>query len=332
MADYIITGHGYTLFEAYTLGGGTAAKPLSASLLYHTSSEFGFSNADGTTTYVFGSGFVWNDAKGVFTAGSVTHIARYDSEGRYIDDLTGLSGVTAQQLQALIESNSGVAGSAAGNLLLGGDDLLDARDYTGSGSGLLLEGFAGNDVIRGSSLNDHLIGDEGHDRLTGNAGDDMVFGNQGDDRLQGRAGDDMLYGDSTIIQLSGGSDVLRGGSGRDTLDGGSQNDRLSGGTGEDSLTGGSGDDMLTGGRGADTFHFLPFSEPPRPSLLLWGQDVITDFTLGTDHLHLQGADLSAAGWANDEAGNAVLTIDAANSITFVGIDANSVSLDDLLLS
>ncbi len=73
---------------------------------------------------------------------------------------------------------------------------------------LVIDGSAGNDIIRGG------------------IGADTLSGAAGDDRLEGRNGADTLDG-------GGGADALHGGSGRDTLIGGDGVDILFGGDGRD---------------------------------------------------------------------------------------------------
>ncbi|MFC3443391.1 beta strand repeat-containing protein [Sphingobium rhizovicinum] len=99
----------------------------------------------------------------------------------------------------------------------------------------------------------------------------------------------FLFNDTTAARaVNGGSfaDMLFGGKGNDTLSGGGGNDDLRGGAGNDRLIGGSGGDALTGGAGADVFAYDERG---------FGQDVITDFTLGVDRIDLSTlgiADLS----------------------------------------
>ena len=94
----------------------------------------------------------------------------------------------------------------------------------------------------------------------------------GNDVAFGRDGADNLYGEN-------GNDILFGGSG---------NDNLNGGRGNDILTGGPGDDFLAGGKGHDTFVFVPFE----PNGLSPGNDVISDFVHGQDHINLTAFDIS----------------------------------------
>jgi Ca2+-binding RTX toxin-like protein len=139
----------------------------------------------------------------------------------------------------------------------------------------------------------------------GNASGIITSGNAGE-TLDGRGGDDFLFG-------NGGNDTLLGGDGNDRLDGGTGNDVLIGGNDDDVLTGGPGNDTLTGGPGHDVFVFAPiaavangagsetqflganqnlfdlhtfdFSQFAARNTGI-GNDVITDFVVGQDHIDL----------------------------------------------
>lgn len=93
-----------------------------------------------------------------------------------------------------------------------------------------------------------------------------VFGKARDDVMNGTPADDVLAG-------RGGNDRLTGALGADILDGGEGNDKM---------TGGAGDDTLTGFLGKDTFVFGAGS----------GDDVITDFDIGTDVMIRDGDRMS----------------------------------------
>ena len=100
----------------------------------------------------------------------------------------------------------------------------------------------------------------------------IISGTSGDDFMDGRGGDDFLFG-------NGGNDHMLGGTG---------NDRLDGGKGNDILDGGTGNDILTGGDGRDTFVFAPMTRNTPGS----GNDVVTDFVHGQDHLDFRAFDTS----------------------------------------
>lgn len=141
--------------------------------------------------------------------------------------------------------------------------------------------------------------------FTGGAGDDIVRGGGGSDTLNGGDGADRLYG-------YGGADKLHGGNGFDLLSGGDGADSLYGGDGNDLLIGGKGSDILTGGAGADVFEFSMADGPQR--------DVITDFQIGFDFIHLSGG-LTITGSSYSGA-STVLSLSNGSSILLQGIHTN----------
>ena len=132
------------------------------------------------------------------------------------------------------------------------------------------DGIGGTDTatltIDVTALNDigSQNGSNGNDTLTGDA-----VRAETEETLRGENGNDTLAG-------LGGSDQLYGGKGQDNLDGGAGIDWLYGEQGNDVLNGGAGNDFLTGGQGDDTFQFG----------LACGTDAVTDFKVGSDHIHL----------------------------------------------
>lgn len=73
----------------------------------------------------------------------------------------------------------------------------------------IVQGAAGNDILRAADAGAALDGGYGDDKLTGGAGDDILYGGfGGNDTLTGGAGDDLITG-------SGGKDTLRGDLGAD---------------------------------------------------------------------------------------------------------------------
>nr|CAM75368.1 RTX toxins and related Ca2+-binding proteins [Magnetospirillum gryphiswaldense MSR-1] len=79
------------------------------------------------------------------------------------------------------------------------------------------------------------------------------------------------------------------------LIGNSLNNSLVGGAGSDKLTGGTGADTLTGGAGSDVF---VYTTPTESANALANRDTITDFTSGTDHIHISvsGAHVDVSGF------------------------------------
>ena len=169
--------------------------------------------------------------------------------------------------------------------------------------------------------------------------------------------DAVTYSNATAMQFlkdqynwtfTGGSlqaGVLVGTNGANTIDQSSEttaqvihglggNDVLLGGTANDLLVGGAGDDTLSGGLGSDTFDY-GFSYA--------GQDVITDFTVGTGGDVLNLVDLldGYSSSARDSyvsllasAGDTIMTIDADSvnsSTTLVAITLQGVTYSNNLL-
>ncbi|MCB4458596.1 calcium-binding protein, partial [Leisingera sp. McT4-56] len=161
----------------------------------------------------------------------------------------------------------------------GNDSLLGDGTIQGGGSSVTyghdrLAGGAGNDTLQGGSGNDTLLGGDDQDKLKGDSGDDLLDGGRGGDRLFGGAGRDNMKGGA-------GHDRMSGGGGNDTMSGGTGDDTLMGGNGRDVLLGHKGDDLLAGGAHADIFVFHQGH----------GNDTITDFTAGEDHIRIgRGAD------------------------------------------
>ena len=219
MARYELFGTATSLFDAYS---GAA---FAETVFYHTATEFGLANADGSMTYFFGAGLVWNAATGAFTGGTVTSIAHY-SNGAYTDSLDDLN-LSAVSVQSAFEAAE-LSRELFRQALLSGDDVLDAR-FRENGAVLAanLTGYAGNDVI---------LGGDGNDRLFGGSGMDVLRGYGGDDFLNGGVDDDSIYGGDGLDRIVG--------------DGG--HDRIFGGNGDDAIYAGAGNDLQNGESGTDT--------------------------------------------------------------------------------
>ncbi|MEG4028122.1 MULTISPECIES: Calx-beta domain-containing protein [unclassified Microcoleus] len=164
-----------------------------------------------------------------------------------------------------------------------------------------LEGTPNNDVLIGFPGSNSLSGKQGDDTLFGAEGDDRIFGNQGNDYILGNQANDTLYGgkDSDKVQSDAnedwvfgdnGNDTLEGGEGNDVVRGGKENDLLSGNEGNDVLFGDSGADTLSGGDGDDIFVIsrVQNNSVNTGSSTLANADLITDFSLGTDLIGLDG--------------------------------------------
>jgi len=188
-------------------------------------------------------------------------------------------------------------------------DLINTGTITGNVRSL---GANAEDSVRNSGT---IIGDlelyGANDLYDGRGGvvTGQIYGGTGDDTLiSGSAGERVIGGsDNDIIEGRGGDDTLYGESGFDTLFGGNGSDYLNGGNKIDVLNGGAGDDTLVGGGGADDFVFD----------LKAGDDVITDFAVGSDDIDLSAFDLT--GFAALQASGAI-----SENGTSVTINLNAI--------
>ena len=192
-------------------------------------------------------------------------------------------------------------------------------------------GTAGNDFLYGTSGDDVLRGAEGGDWIHGRLGADRLFGGDGDDRIYGGAQGDVIFAGS-------GDDVVEGGAGQDLVDLGAGNDVylddaqgryfgndvIDGGAGDDRLEIGDGDDVVTGGGGADVFVFGTVSDRI-------GEDRITDFTLGTDLLEIDGRlyasleELAARFAVYSDGTDTVVELGELGWLTLDGVDGQGTS-------
>lgn len=207
-----------------------------------------------------------------------------------------------------VDFGVGVTDAGGGDFSTDSDLLISGLGLSGSGAGnevnaLLLDLMRGNSAQLLSVLKNEDIrftGSTGSDAFRGfGNGDDTISGGRGDDTLFGAAGDDRLLGGI-------GNDVLNGGAGNDLLDGGAGNDRLS------------------GGAGVDTFRFSG----------AFGVDRVVDFAADVDKISLQTsqfADFDAVLAASRDVGsNLVIKLDAANTITLVGVQIADLDAGDFL--
>ena len=163
--------------------------------------------------------------------------------------------------------------------------------------------LADGSYIRHSNI---TVGDETGETITTDAGSQLLHGKGGDD----------------VLSAGGGIDLVFGGDGNDSVNGGPGDDFVFGDPGDDLITGGPGNDYLKGNQGADVFNFARLGD---------GKDIIADFELGVDHIHISGlsgaeAQSILANATADADGNAVLHLGAEDSITLQGVDV--AQLDD----
>jgi Ca2+-binding RTX toxin-like protein len=242
---------------------------------------------------------------------------------RFDDDLTGLYsvGIGGYSDNSIWgeDGNDAILDVLGHNSLYGGagDDTL-----TGGDEGSLLAGGAGNDQLRAGVSNpiggDTLCGGLGDDTYTVSDLQDVVSENHlGEIAVGADGGHDVVISNVFFLTLNtalradiedltigsgqngngnalantitgsdlantlqglGGHDTVYGGAGNDVILGGLGNDSLVGDAGSDSLNGNEGNDVLVGGGGADKFVFN----------VNFGNDVITDFEDGIDHVKLVG--------------------------------------------
>jgi 3-phytase len=180
--------------------------------------------------------------------------------------------------------------------------------------------------IIGTAKSDQLQGTPGADVILGAPGNDVLYGLSGDDYLDGGKGNDTVFGGDGADQLFGreGNDSLSGQDGDDRIDGGPGNDVLDGGAGNDVLTGGAGNDIIIGGPGNDKFLFGND----------FGHDTVLDFqAVGAEHDSLTFSKSVFADWTalagaiSDSPDGAVITVDAHNAITLVGVTAAEVMVE-----
>jgi len=235
-----------------------------------------------------------------------------------------------------------------------GDGIGATISLSSQGAGSATDGFGGTDTFsgigefRGSSFDDTLIGSTGNDRFIGYQGNDTFFGNAGFDLMRydrsnvdnvkvnlrtndvtvgaetltantavtGTVGTDMLY-DVEHIRGALGDDIMVASDSASRLEGRGGADILVGGAGDDRLNGGAGNDVLTGGAGADRFDITADDQASGVSQGgTLGDDIITDFELGSDFLSLGGFSIDTV---TESAGDTIVSFVDGGSITLQGV-------------
>jgi Ca2+-binding RTX toxin-like protein len=243
------------------------------------------------------------------------------------DALFGFQNVIGSNLNETINGNeldNGLIGRGGNDIINGGagNDGYDLTAPTGvaTGSDTLFDDSGTADFVLVNNIDDVIFSRDNTTDLLGatpNGNFRIVdhFAGHQIEQLRGLDGRTMTLAASNIG--GNGPGIIVGGNGGDTLDGRGGDDFLFGGNGSDRLIGGDGNDKLTGGRGADTFVFGPG----------FGHDVITDFSRADriefdDGVFRNFHDVKAATKQVDE--NTVITLDADNSITLLGVDRDSL--------
>ncbi len=244
-----------------------------------------------------------------------------------------------------------VYGGSGNDSLYGGAGEVDPTDVAD-----LMYGGAGSDVIIGNGGADTLIGGvaeadptDAGDTIYGGAAGDYILGNAGNDSIfgGGAAVDpndtaDIIYGGngSDYILGNGGNDTIYGGGaqadptdGPDTIYGGLGNDYIISNGGADFVAGQEGNDTIYGGVGNDIFYFAS----------LHGADVLGAFDTPGAVLgdifqivsNINGSGITTAAGVLSHigysGGNAVIDFGAGQSVTILGIAANSLTADDFTI-
>ena len=100
-------------------------------------------------------------------------------------------------------------------------------------SPIIIDGNAGNDIIKAGQ------------------GDDIVYMGDGNDRVTLGNGNNSLYGETTNVDSDDGDDNVTAGSGNNFIAPGTGDDKVKTGNGNNTVIGGSGDDKITTGSGDD---------------------------------------------------------------------------------
>lgn len=213
-----------------------------------------------------------------------------------------LNGGIGSDYAVYVSAPAGVAASLTTNIALlngyggidsfsGVENLIGSEfgdDLTGLASAASnLQGYGGNDILRGGSAGDTLIGGSGTNTLIGGGGDDSYFVSSASDVIveAGGAGTDTVFTigvDFTLADnvengtitgtgnfgLTGnaGANLLIGNSGNNALDGGGGGDTLNGGAGDDTYTIDSVGDVIVDSAGIDTVRTTLLSYTPGSGL------------------------------------------------------------------
>lgn len=205
-----------------------------------------------------------------FSAGNLS--LRFDPiAGKRVFDFIDADGSVLNEVQDTVNaaSKDRILGTATNDsIVVSGDTLANASGLTINGTAAsgshhiryaaVIDGGAGDDLIRGGDLGNDLVGGDGNDTLVGGKLDDWLLGGAGDDVLFAGnvanvsfATSDIAAEKVALTTQGGNGDFLSGEAGNDRLYGGTGSDWLSGGAGVDHLVGGAGGDILVSGAGND---------------------------------------------------------------------------------
>ena len=352
--SYTVAGNGTAAANAADFSGalsgsvvfapGETVKTVLVSVLRDTTIEqnesFALTIKSPTTGLVLGTAsatatIINDDASGPNIING-TAVAETLAGTAAIDQINGLAGndtLTGGASADALNGGDGIdsasyAASAVGvtvNLATGtglngdaqGDSLVDIENVTGSGM---------RDVITGNGIANILAGGAGNDQLIGGAGNDSFHGGLGADTIDGGADTfDLAYyttsASAVVVNLTSnintggdaqgdslkGIEQLYGSLYDDSLTGDALANRFYGNRGNDTLNGMSGNDFLHGGAGNDTFRF---------SGIAVGNDLISDYTDGTDKLSF-GSTLAS------QFSNLTFAGQGTTQVTITGFEAGS---------
>ncbi|MBI2718425.1 MAG: DUF4214 domain-containing protein, partial [Rhizobiales bacterium] len=316
----------------------------------------GTSGADAMTGTTFNEnfyGFAGNDTING-SAGDDKLVG--DADADTLNGGTGIDTVSyetaTQAVKVDLSVTTGQTGNAGGDEV--GDVISNVENLQGSDYSDWLSGDNNSNEIWGGLFNDTIYGLDGYDQLHGDDGADTLEGGASADYIDGGAGPDTASyytsaagvtvnlltgltagGDAegdvlvSIERLKGsstGNDTLTGNAGANKLWGYGGNDSLDGGNGADILEGGAGSDILIGGLGSDTFNFATG----------FGLDTVTDFNPGTGVDDVISLSLGTAfdtyaevmAVATQVGADTVITIDATDKITLIGVLKTALVADD----
>ncbi|HEY4030026.1 MAG TPA: calcium-binding protein [Caulobacteraceae bacterium] len=309
----ITTGGGDDVFNAYA--GSSVTGPIDLGGASNTLNLMG--DGHGAIGHIANVGTV-NFDSGSWTLGLDSHFNGTIHGFSNLDtlDLAGVGLASSAHLGAngVLTVSGGVGGAVA-------LQLDPHQSFAGYVFQLSSDGMGGTDVtiakvINGGNGNETLMGTAGNDLISGGNGNDAITSGDGNDSLSGGNGNDLLT-------AGNGNSMLDGGNGNDVLIAGNGNSTLSGGNGDDLLQVGTGNNILTGGNGDDSFVFGP----------TFGQDVITDFKPGADHIAFEGAFANFAAVhaaMHQVGGNTVIEMDATHEITLMGVSMASLHASDFM--